>query len=123
MSVAAVRLDGFRTTHARSVDVPVRWNYRSTDSPKTGMGMQGFGDPVGISKVQGDFRITIYDPAAPTVIVRQEIVSEPTYTYTSANRIIDGFSDAADEAWTISVENLEAGYASNPVSKTFQAQA
>lgn len=123
MAVGAVRLAGFRSTHTRSTDVVVTWNYRSVESPKTGMGMQGFGRPVGASKVQGEFRVTIYDPAAPTTIVRQEIVTSPSYTYTSTNRSVDGFSDAADEPWIISVENIEAGYASTPVQKTFQAQA
>ncbi len=114
-NLSGLRLAGFRTDYPTGSDAAVTWCYRSTASPRTGAGMQGCGDPVGSSAVQGTFRITILKSA---VAVRQTTSTTNSFLYTAAMRTADGVSDS--DPWTIRVENIEAGYASDPLEATFQ---
>ena len=115
-NMSGLRLAGFRTDYPSGSDALVTWCYRSNASPRTGAGMQGFGDPVGSSAVQGVFRVTILKAA---VVVRKATTTTTnSFLYTAAMRSADTVSDS--DPWTIRIENVEAGYVSDPLEATFQ---
>lgn len=65
-------------------DVTFRWCYRSSEFPGTGAGLQPFGQPVGVSAIQGEFEVEVYN-TGDTLVATYDVGAVETWTYTNAN--------------------------------------
>lgn len=100
---------------ATGQDVPIVWNYRSTEIPRTGAGMQGFGEVVTSSPFVGEFVLKIKDGGG---VVKRTVVglTAPTYLYTNANMVADFAGEPA--SFVVEVYAAEAGLVSDTETMT-----
>jgi hypothetical protein len=97
-------------------DVTVKWCYPATEGPGTGAGLQGAGTAIGTADPPGQFKLEILTTL--DVVVRTEILDNPTYTYDNTNIISDLGSETD---FKVRVTQLRSGYASDPVTITVEA--
>lgn len=108
-----LRISGFRARHTAAEDVPIRWNHFA--SGRSGLGMQGFGEPIGMN-MEGHFLVQFALASNPDTIIRQATVTTPEFIYTQDMRVEDG-SDLED--WIVKVKHIERGYASSAIEASF----
>lgn len=101
---------------APSDDLIVQWAYSTPQTTGGGAGMFGWGSLVGDAAPEGDFFVEILN--ASDVVVRTDVVSSPSYTYTRANRLAD-FSAVEPASFKVRVTQRRGGYSASPVTQTF----
>jgi hypothetical protein len=108
--VAPMRMENLRTANASNhfntgQDIPIKWTYRSVNTPRTGAGLQLSGSPVGTSSPEGVFTIRFKDMS--DVVKREVTVSTPSYTYTNGLMVSDFGSEPS--SLKVNVENVNSG--------------
>lgn len=90
--------------------IDLRWTYRSPRSPRTGAGMQGAGEPVGISAPMGQFTLRFKNSTG--TITRREVtgLTTPSYSYSNAQMVQDFTGEPT--SLRVSVEEVLGGYVS-----------
>jgi hypothetical protein len=101
-----------------SGDLPIRWAYSTPQSPNTGAGMFGAGNPQSDAEPEGDFLVQVMDGST---VVRELTVTTPTWTYTEAARTADWSGEPT--SFVVRVTQLRAGLSSDPTSQTFTRAA
>jgi len=115
MNPANLRTENMRDVFATGADIPLKWSYRSTALPKTGAGMQGAGDPVGQSAVQGEFVLRFYTTGD---VLKKELSGLLLRTYTVDNADLVTWFGAEPAAFKVSVVNVNGGVSSDAITIT-----
>lgn len=74
-------------TYLTGEDVTFKWAWRAFDKPRSGAGLQGAGEACFQSVAEGDFEFEVRTTGG--TLVRTEILSSATYTYTNADLVAD----------------------------------
>lgn len=112
MPMANLRVNSNNTYDAGS-SPRIAWNYRSSLVPKTGAGMQGYGQAIGSSPPEGTFVVTITS-ASPQRIFS---TTSASYDYPNATMIAD-HGGVEPTTISVSIKNTNAGYDSATLSAT-----
>lgn len=109
---------GLRTANMGSywvagADVVLKWNHRSTASPKTGAGMQGAGAACGVSAIEGLMRVQLWTIAGPTKVAEW---TQPSCGATITNADLISFFVGEPSSFRVTVCNVSGGFASDEVS-------
>lgn len=64
--------------------VTFRWCYRSSELAGTGAGLQAFGAATGVSAIQGEFEVEVYD-TGDTLVATYDVGAVEEWTYSNAN--------------------------------------
>lgn len=112
--------DGWDTGAA----LAIKWSYRALErSPGNGMGMQGYGDPVGTTaglQAEGEFVVRFWagDPDSGGTVKREvDSIDLPTYSYANATMAAD-FGGEPTDLW-VTLECVKGGLRSATIKRQF----
>ena len=97
-------------------DLTLHWGWHSSAFPRTGLGMQGFGQPTSASPHAGHFLLTFKDDTG--IKIADLVCPVPTVTLTPVERAEVGVD--ALPFWTIEVRHVEGSFSSPPASLTLE---
>lgn len=112
----AVRLANLRPDYSISDDITIRWNWHSSEFPRTGLGMQTLGAAAGTSNPRGHFTFRILDGAT---VVLEGLTADPLFSLDVADRgTLGTLGLDALPSWVFEVTAVEGSFSSAPVSLT-----
>lgn len=95
-------------------DLDLVWGWRSSSFPRTGCGMQGFGQVTSTSPPAGHFLLTFKDDSG--VPIADLVSPSASMTLSVSDRSALGLD--ALPFWTVEVRHVEGSYTSSPASLT-----